>query len=62
MKNVLISTLAATAFIASGAAFADDVDGHSFKSLNNADPSTSVSTTFDGFVVSEDIELVLEQN
>ena len=62
MKKVLISTLAATAFIASGAAFADDVDGSSFESLNNTDPSTSVSSTFDGFVVSENTELVLEQN
>ena len=62
MKNVLISTLAATAFIASGVALADDVDGASFESLNNVEQSTFVSSTFDGFNASSDTEVVIEEN
>ncbi|MEP2944362.1 MAG: hypothetical protein ABJL18_08330 [Hyphomicrobiales bacterium] len=49
MKKVLISTLAATAFIASGAAFANDVDGASFEALNAVDQTASASSSFDGF-------------
>ena len=62
MKNVLVATLAATAFIASSASFADDIDNQLLNELNAADQASSVSSSFDGFEKADTDEFGLVQN
>ncbi|MEP2944363.1 MAG: hypothetical protein ABJL18_08325 [Hyphomicrobiales bacterium] len=61
MKKVLIATLAASAFIASSASFADDVDGASFEALNAVDQTASASSSFDGFKQIDTSDVLFEE-